>query len=315
MLSQRNASPISSEMNYLCDGGLETFLIFQEGLDLPHFASFTLLETAGGRGHLVRYYERFLELARQNAVGFVLDTPTWRANPDWGRKLGYGPVALDLINKAAVGLIAELRQAFAGPGNPVVLNGVIGPRGDGYTARDTEIEAAEDYHAAQIAAFKDSEAEMVSAITMNSINEAIGITMAAKAQQMPCAVSFTVETNGRLFTGHTLRQAIEATDDATGGAPLYYMINCAHPSHFSEALRRKQAWIARIGGIRANASFKSHQELDESTTLDAGDPADLARRYANLRRDLPAMRVLGGCCGTDHRHVAAICEACLQHAA
>ncbi len=171
--------------------------------------------------------------------------------------------------------------------------------------------AAEDYHAFQAEIFSKTEADLISAITMNNTGEAIGIVRAAKAHRMPCVVSFTVETDGRLVNGTSLRQAIEMVDTATDGYPAYYMVNCAHPSHFDDVLERGAAWTKRIAGIRANASAKSHQELDESEVLDIGDPVDLGRRYSALRRQYPGIRILGGCCGTDHRHLAAICEACL----
>ena len=177
------------------------------------------------------------------------------------------------------------------------------------------VDEAQSYHAFQIGAFAGSEIDMVSAITMNNAEEAIGIARAASGAALPCVISFTVETDGRLASGMALREAVEETDRQTGGAPVYYMVNCAHPTHFEDALNRGERWIERIGGVRANASTKSHAELDEATEIDIGDPADLARRYSDLRRSYPTMRVLGGCCGTDHRHVNAICEACLPVAA
>ena len=194
---------------------------------------------------------------------------------------------------------------------PCVISGAIGPRGDGYKAGNMDAAEAEAYHAAQIAAFVEGGADMVTAFTLTSINEAIGIARAARKQGIPAVISFTVETDGRLVNGETLREAIETVDRETGGAPEYFMINCAHPTHFENALQAGEAWTKRIHGVRANASTKSHAELDESTMLDAGDPRDLGRRYRDLRRAFPAMRMLGGCCGTDHRHVQAICEAVL----
>ncbi len=311
MPKYRNQLPQMHGSTFLSDGGMETTLIFLEGAELPHFASFVLLDSPAGRALLKRYYERYLAIARRHRVGFVLDSATWRANPDWGAKLGYDAGRLKAINRMSIELLEELRQEWEAPGTPCVISGAIGPRGDGYKAGRMDAGEAEAYHAAQIAAFADSEADMVAAYTMNTIEEAVGIARAAKAAAMPCAISFTVETDGRLATGKTLREAVETVDHETGAAPLYYMINCAHPTHFAAALQAGEAWIGRIRGIKANASAKSHQELDESETLDAGDPIDLGRRYRALRRDFPTMRILGGCCGTDHRHVAAICEACL----
>lgn len=310
MAKYRHALPQLDGGLFLSDGGMETALIFLQGVELPHFASFVLLADEAGRAQLVRYYEHFLPIAARRGLGFVLDAATWRANPDWGKLLGYDPARLKAANLAAVDLVAALRAKWERPGTPIVLNGVIGPRGDGYKAGRMEADEAQDYHAAQVATFADSEADMVSAITMNTVNEAVGIARAANAAEMPCVVSFTVETDGRLADGTTLRLAVEATEEATDGSPAYYMVNCAHPTHFEHALKRGEAWVKRIRGVRANASAKSHAELDEAETLDIGDVADLGRRYHALTRAFPSMRVLGGCCGTDHRHLAAICEAC-----
>lgn len=303
-------SRLREEETYLTDGGLETTLIFHRGIDLPHFASFPLLDNAEGREELTRYYETYLEIARQHGMGFILDTPTWRASPDWGEKLGYDRIALRAVNIRAVAYIQDLRARWERPGAPIILNGAIGPRGDAYREGRVSAQEAEDYHAFQISAFAQTEVDMVTAFTLNNAEEAIGIARAAKAYRLPCVISFTVETDGRLATGETLQEAFERTDRATGAAPLHYMINCAHPTHFDQALRRNESWMQRIGGIRANASEKSHAELDDSTEIDIGDPVDLGHRYRGLRLAHPSIRVLGGCCGTDHRHLIAICQAC-----
>lgn len=295
---------------FLADGGLETTLVFHDGLDLPCFAAFPLLDTAQGRETLRGYFARYLKIAAQNKVGFVLDTPTWRANTDWGAKVGYDQANLDRINREAVAFIEELRANLANAGNPIVLSGVIGPRGDGYVAGEAMTEAqAEAYHAKQAQAFADSACDVVSAITMTNIPEAIGIARAAKAVKMPVVISFTVETDGNLPSGDTIANAITATDKATGNHPAYYMINCAHPTHFQSILG-KADWVQRIGGVRANASEKSHAELDAATELDPGNPVELGHQYRNLRQLLPNANVLGGCCGTDHRHIAEIFHAC-----
>jgi homocysteine S-methyltransferase len=296
---------------FLTDGGMETTLIFQQGIELPHFAAFVLLDSAEGRQQLKQYYASYLAVAREHGVGFVLDSPTWRANPDWGAKLGYDVSALKAINVRSIAFLEELRADWERPGAPCVISGAIGPRGDGYKAGNMEAAEAEAYHRAQIAAFVEGGADMVTAYTLTSINEAIGVARAAKSLGIQAAISFTVETNGRLVKGETLREAIETVDRETDGSPEYFLINCAHPTHFEDALKAGEAWMERIHGVRANASTKSHAELDESETLDAGDPDDLGRRYVALRRSFPKMRILGGCCGTDHRHAAAICEACV----
>ena len=311
MPSYRHALPQLAGAPFLTDGGLETSLIFNAGMDLPYFAAFPLAEDAAGREVFRAYFRPHLETAASRGVGFVLSAHTWRANPDWGQKLGYSAEALRRTNAASIELMAELRDEHGGD-RPIVIEGVVGPRGDGYRAnRRMTAEEAKGYHAAQIDAFQDSAADMVFAATLTYPEEAIGIARASAERGLPCAISFTVETDGRLPSGEPLGAAIERTDAACdGGNPAYYMTNCAHPSHFEGVLDPKAGWAGRIWGLRANASTRSHAELDAAPDLDAGDPADLAGRYRAVRERLPALGVLGGCCGTDHRHVAAICEAC-----
>jgi S-methylmethionine-dependent homocysteine/selenocysteine methylase len=295
---------------FLTDAGLETSLIFYDGVDLPCFAAFPLLETEYGRKRLRAYFRPFLRLARGRQVGFILDTVTWRANADWGVQLGYDAAALDHINRLAVDFALELAREFEGPSNPIVVNGVLGPRGDAYRPNTRmTVDQAEAYHGVQIATFSDTAAGMMSAITLTNIEEAIGIAQAARAHGISLVLSFTVETDGRLPSGDTLPSAIEAVDRATDASPAYYMINCAHPSHFRGALGGGGAWRTRLLGLRANASTKSHAELDEATEIDAGDPLALAADYRALRATLPGLSVLGGCCGTDYRHVEAIAAA------
>jgi homocysteine S-methyltransferase len=295
---------------FLSDGGIETTLIFYEGVQLPCFASFVLLGDASGTGVLRRYFARYGDLARAENMGLVLETPTWRANPDWAAKVGYPPRALAGVNRRAVELLLEIRGAYETARTPIVISGNLGPRGDGYVAdARMSVAEAEAYHRPQIESFAATEADMVAAFTMNYVEEAVGIVRASAIAMMPVAISFTVETDGRLPSGMPLGNAIAATDEATGGYPAYYMINCAHPSHLADVFERPAGWQDRIRGLRANASRRSHKELDESTDLDAGDPEELGREYRELRSVLANLSVVGGCCGTDHRHVAAIARA------
>jgi S-methylmethionine-dependent homocysteine/selenocysteine methylase len=296
---------------FLTDAGIETTLIFQEGLDLPCFAAFLLLKDAEGTEALRAYYRRHAEIARRNGRGFILESATWRASPDWGGKLGYSAQDLDEANRKAIALLHELRGELETGSSPMVVSGCVGPRGDGYRPDAAMTpEEAEAYHARQIRVFAEAGADMVTAITMTNADEATGVTRAARAAGLPVAISFTVETDGRLPTGQDLREAIEAVDRATGEGPAYFMINCAHPTHFDGALAAGEAWTGRIRGLRANASKCSHAELDEATELDDGDPVELGAQYRELRRRLPQISVLGGCCGTDHRHIEQIARAC-----
>ncbi|HEY5143387.1 MAG TPA: homocysteine S-methyltransferase family protein [Solirubrobacteraceae bacterium] len=289
----------------LTDGGIETVLLFHEGLDLPCFASFPLLEQEGGRAALRRYFEPFLDTAQELGLPFVLDTATWRANPDWGAQLGYGLNALGAVNRDAVRFANELAE-----GRPdVTINGSVGPRGDGYVVGDQmTAEQATGYHAWQIGVLREAGVERISALTLSYPEEAIGVVQAAAALGAPVVAGFTVETDGRLPAGTTVSDAIEQVDQATGGAAEFFMINCAHPTHIAAGLDDAPA-LERVGGLRVNASALSHAELDEAEEIDEGDPALLARDNAALRDRLPSIQLLGGCCGTDHRHVAQIITA------
>jgi S-methylmethionine-dependent homocysteine/selenocysteine methylase len=303
--------PQLSDKIFLTDAGMETTLIFHQGVELPLFASFDLLRSPAGIEITRGYYAGYCKLARDVGLGFVLESPTWRANIDWAQKLGYSSAALADINRTAIEVMADLRREFETPRSPMVISGNIGPRGDGYQpGKLMSADEAQEYHAEQIAVFKDTAADLVSAFTMNYTQEPIGIARAAKAAGMPVVISLTLETDGRLPTGQTLKEAIAEIDAETGHAPAYYMINCAHPTHFADALETSEPWIKRLRGLRANASTRSHAELDQATDLDAGDPVALGRQYAELRRKLRHVTVLGGCCGTDFRHVEQICFAC-----
>jgi len=303
--------PLLSDKMFLTDSGLETTLIFHEGIELPFFAAFDLLKTDEGVRKLRRYYARHAAIAEAYGVGFILESPTWRANADWGAKLGYSEAELAEANRKAIELMVDLREGCESARSPMVISGCIGPRGDGYDpGRVMSADEAQAYHAAQIEVFAATEADLVTAITMTNVEEAIGIARAAGRAGMPVAISFTLETDGRLPTGETLKEAVEAVDEATGRTPVYYMINCAHPTHFADVLARGEPWLTRLRGLRANASKRSHEELDAAPDLDAGDPVELGADYRNLLRLVPHVNVLGGCCGTDHRHVEAICVAC-----
>jgi len=290
----------------LADGGMETTLIFHHGLDLPHFAAFTLLGSNQGREALASYYDAYLAVAEERGFPIVLDTATWRASADWGYLLGYSTEQLASANRDAVEVV---RAAIARRSASGVVSGAIGPRGDGYIAdRLMTPEEARRYHAPQVDALAGAGADLVSAITMTYADEAIGIARAAANAGVPAVISFTVETDGNLPSGQALADAVARVDDATGGSPAYYMVNCAHPTHFAQSVA-DAVLHERIRGVRPNASSKSHAELDEATELDAGNPDELAAHVASLRNSLPLLSVFGGCCGTDHRHIAALAAA------
>lgn len=314
-MQQNEKNHVRQDRLYLTDGGLETTLVFHEGWQLPMFEAFTLLDTEKGMAALRDYYRRHIRIAVAHQTGFVLESPTWRANPDWGARADYGLDSLAEVNRRAIELMRELQWAHQSPVTPMLVSGCIGPRGDGYQpGKVMGVGEAADYHTWQAEVFREAGADRITAMTMSSINEALGIALAAEEAGMPSVISFTVETDGRLPTGESLPDAIERIDMATGGAPDFYMINCAHPEHFDHVLEPGAAWTRRVRGLRANASRMSHQELDNAPALDMGDPVELGLRNAEILRRLPDLILLGGCCGTDHRHITEIARACLVDA-
>jgi S-methylmethionine-dependent homocysteine/selenocysteine methylase len=311
MAQFRKALPQLGGDFFLTDGGIETTLLFLEGLELPDFAAFHLLKSEDGDAALRRYFRTYAALAQRFGTGLILESPTWRASADWGAKLGYSAKEMADANRRAIHLLEEIRNDLEGNAREVVISGCLGPRGDGYAPGKTMTQKeAEAYHDKQVRVFEDSAADMVTAITMNYVEEAIGIAQAAQRAAMPVAISFTVETDGRLPTGQSLRTALEQVDAATSSYPSYYMINCAHPTHFEHLLAEAEPWTRRLRGLRANASRKSHAELNESPELDIGNPAELGVQHARLKRRVEQLNVMGGCCGTDHRHIEQIAAAC-----
>jgi len=308
----RSCLPQHSGETFLTDGGLETTLIYLEDWDLPEFAAFVLLDSTSGSAALRDYYRTYLSLAQQANTGIVLESPTWRASTRWGEALGYDRTELARVNQQAIRQLILLREEY--PSDlPIVVSGCVGPRDDGYQPQHLQsVPEAQTYHQDQVSWFADTQADMVCALTMTHVEEAVGIARAAERVSMPVAISFTVETDGRLPSGTTLADAIRSVDNLTQRYPVYYMVNCAHPNHFRGCFAGDESWMSRIRGIRANASDMSHAELDACTQLDSGDPLALASDYLELLELLPNLNVLGGCCGTDHRHLEAIAQKCVR---
>ncbi len=294
---------------FLTDGGVETDFIFNRGIDLPDFASFVLHDDRDAELMVREYFRGYLRLGEAYDRGLVLETLTWRASSDWGERLGFDATRLRDVNRRAVDFLLGLREREAG--STVVVSGCIGPRGDAYTDLGSmDADAAEAYHRPQVEALTDAGADLVTALTLTNPTEAIGVVRAAQACHAPVVISFTVETDGVLPDGTALAEAVVAVDAATGAAPSYFMVNCAHPDHFGSVLEAGDPALARIRGVRVNASRQSHAELNESEVLDAGDPEELGAQLAGLHEHLPHLDVLGGCCGTDDRHIEAIAVAC-----
>ena len=290
---------------WVTDGGLETDLLFHHGVDLPDFAAFPLLDDGDGRRLLADYYRAYADVAAREGAGLLLEAPTWRASTDWGARLGFDADATERVNRDAVAFLRALADEARDEVAEVLVGGSVGPRGDGYTAGDLDADAYADYHRHQLGAFAEAGADLATAYTLTTVAEAAGMVRAGQDAGIPTAVSFTVETDGRLPDGTRLREAVLALDEVTGSGATHLLVNCAHPDHVRPGLDGG-AWQDRVAGLRVNSSRLSHAELDEAEALDEGDLADLAARTRALAADLPQVRVVGGGCGTDARQVAAM---------
>lgn len=305
---------------FLTNAGTETYLVFQQGFDLPEFCGFAVFDDSDAWATLEeQHLGPILQAAAENGLGLMLDALVWRAQPDFIAKLGHDADQLGPINARAVSRTRESvdrwRQANGHDAGslPTLISADVGPRGDGYRVEDAEVsvDAAREYHRPQLQAVAEAGADLVCALTMTGLAESVGIVEAAASCSLPIIVSPTVETDGRLPDGTELGVFVREVDEATDGTPLFYMVNCAHPGHLLPTLEAARdagdSWLGRFRGFRANASAKSHEELDNSTELDRGDIRALAREMAEMRKTY-GLRVIGGCCGTDHEHLAAIAE-------
>jgi len=306
--------PHQTSTIFLTDGGTETWLMYKRGFELPKFSAFHLLNDERSAGAVREYYTAFAKVAVKLGMPFIFDSLTYRASRDWGAFLGYSAVGLAEMNHKCFELYRECAVEAGLTTQDTVISGCIGPKGDAYkTNQDLTAERAEAYHSEQIATFKAAGVDIVTALTLNTTEEAIGIARASAKAGLPSVIAFTIEKDRNLRSGETLKQAIETVDAATANAPAYYMINCSHPVDFGPALTDER-WVKRISGLRANASSLDHGTLCQLGHLEEGDPDELASQYVDIRAAHPNMNVFGGCCGTDYVHVEKIGRALLAAA-
>ncbi|UOQ60150.1 homocysteine S-methyltransferase family protein [Leucobacter rhizosphaerae] len=289
----------------LADGGIETSLAEALGHELPEFAAFVLLDSVEGRDALRAYFRPYVELAEASDLPLTLDTPTWRANADWGALLGYDAERLAAANADAVALVRSCDDA-----GRAVINGCVGPRWDDYVA-DARMSAEEAtaYHAPQVTALAEAGADRVTSVTTLDADEGIGVVRAAVAVRIPAAVSFVVGADGRLADGSSLVDAIAAVDAATDAAALGFLVNCAHPDEVRTGLEGSAGSpeLDRLIGFRLNAARHGDDGPGDA-------PADFAEAEWRLSSVVPTAATFGGCCGTDTSHLAELAARIVAHA-
>ncbi|MDX6699650.1 MAG: homocysteine S-methyltransferase [Solirubrobacteraceae bacterium] len=292
---------------HLTEGGQETELMYKHGHELPEFAMYPLLDDPRALADLTDMYTRYLEVAAAHGFVAVMGGLDYRASPDWASKLGISSDGLAEFQLRSIEFLRDVARPFQGQVPRILIAGIVGPRGDAY-GRDRTITAAEaeEYHGVQIETLSRAGVDLVSAMTFNNVPEGVGLARAAAKAGLPLSLSFMVDPAGRLLTGPTLKDAVEAVDEQAGDArPDFYGINCSHPIEFEPALV-DGPWLQRIRSLRPNASMAEKQALCQIGHLEAGDPEALGAHMGALARRLPHIDVWGGCCGTWDDHLRAI---------
>lgn len=301
-------------LRYLTEGGQETEIMYKFGFELPEFALFPLLDDPRAVVELRAMYQRYLETACAHGFGVLMGGFDYRASPDWAGLLGYSPPALEEMQLRAIDFLREIAQPYADQVPAVMYAGIVGPRGDAYSLdRRMTAEEAEDYHSTQIATLSRADVDLVEAMTFNSVPEAVGVARAAARVGLPTSISFTLDSNHRLHSGPTLKEAIESVDAACGDdRPAFFGINCSHPLEFLPAIEPGD-WFLRVRCLRPNAAMMDKISLCTLGHLESGDPADLGRRMGAIADKYPHIDIWGGCCGTWESHLDEIARNVAPH--
>lgn len=292
---------------YLTEGGTETEILYKWGFELPEFAMFPLLDNPKADQVIRDIYRRYFDAAEKHQTGLLILGHDYRASPDWGAKLGYTTEGLADMQRRTIEFLDDVRREYVGRVSDVYIAGCIGPRGDAYgTGGDISEEEAEEYHSVQLTTLKSTQADMAIAVTFNNVPEAVGVIRAAHRIGIPIGVSLTLTTEGVLRSGPTLREAIEVIEEKTNGSAAWYGTNCSHPLEFASALADEGPWLERLRYIRPNAVKMEKVALCKLGHLEDGDPVELGEQMGEVASKFPSADILGGCCGTDERHLGEI---------
>lgn len=309
MMADAKSFPSKQEGRfYLSEGGTETELMYKYGFELPEFAMFPLLNNPDAVSKMREMFRSYLEVVAVNGMCALMGGLDYRASPDWGERLGYSPEGLAEANHHALAFLREIADEYTTDIQEILIQGVIGPRGDAYERNETITEnEAEDYHSVQLKTLKEADVDLALAMTFNNIRESIGVARAAAKVGVPLAISFIVNSESKLDTGQSLGEAIATIDAETNHAPEFYSVNCCHPIEYEPAIESYD-WINRVRGVRPNASKRDKIALCQLGHLEDGDPVELGQQCGDLARRYPHMDIWGGCCGTWDNHLNEIAK-------
>lgn len=303
MLSNKSFPSQQAGRFYLTEGGTETEFMYKHGFELPHFAMFPLLDNPKAVSRMREMFRSYLEVAAKHKVCALMGGLDYRASPDWGELLGYSAASLADANLQSIEFLREIASEYLSQIPEILIQGLIGPRGDAYERNETiTANEAEDYHAVQLETLKKADVDLALAITFNNIPESVGVARAAAKIGVPLGISLTLDTTSKLSSGESLADAITMIDEETGQSPAFYSINCSHPLEFEPAIGPGD-WVKRVRGVRPNASKMDKMALCKIGHLEDGDPVELGVLCGDLARRYPHMDIWGGCCGTWDRHL------------
>jgi S-methylmethionine-dependent homocysteine/selenocysteine methylase len=295
----------------LTEGAVIERLKRNPSIDLdPHILHAGLIYDDRGRSALERIYRGYIEIGIKYNLPFLVSAPTWRANPERIKASKFHH--RKSLNADCVRFIQSLRKTYKDGSKGIYIGGLMACHGDAYRPEETlSVMDAANFHKSQAAMLAESEVDFILAATLPAVSEARGMAAALSDFKIPYILSFVIRPDGTILDGTPLHQAFDQIDAAIQHPPFFYLINCVHPSVFSHALKSEvvlsNSVLKRLWGLQANTSAKSPEELDGLSELDGSEPRSFARELLALYHTF-GIKIIGGCCGTDHHHIEAIAE-------
>ncbi|MBW2409401.1 MAG: homocysteine S-methyltransferase family protein [Deltaproteobacteria bacterium] len=272
----------------------------------PYIANAGLIYDQAGKQAMTRIYRQYIDIASRYRLPMIVSAPTWRASSERINKSAYS--GRETMVKDCADFINRIRQDVSQSADCIYIAGLIACRGDSYEPREAlTADKAEAYHRLQAQELAHAGVDFILAATLPAVSEALGIAAALSQCAIPYSLSFVIRSDGRVLDGTPLQAAIEKIDAAVNPGPLFYQINCVHPAIFRKAIEQSEPGFDRLLGLQANTSEKSPEELDGLGYLDTSEPEEFAESMLALHTHF-GLKIIGGCCGTDHRHIEEIAK-------